>query len=412
MSLILACTLLLAPSASLAQQADADAAPSNSGAGLSETEATRQASDQGLLRLNEVLSRAVWSGKDQKLGRASDMVIDLERKQAAFVLLAFGEWFRTSGEVVALPFAAIKLQQALGDARQPDRLAADITRQDLERMRTFPEDDLPDITSRRWALQSSDQFGYEPYWSQVAGPKPPQEAQPQSEFEASDGQRQSTDEAAEGDQPAQPANELQTVTATSLLEKPVQGPDQLMRGRVVDLIVDMREGRVVYALVASGQALGLGGRFVIVPFAELTFDRENEVFALNASQQTLRGLSFAPDNWPNLTDEAWAAQLHEQFDREPYWQVFGYGGYTRPGVPAANEEQIRQMLQKAGLPADRIDQLADRAFPITGVREAVEQAQLDAGLSQQEAELQAESITNQLEKLKRQGAGESPSPDN
>jgi hypothetical protein len=111
-------------------------------------------------------------------------------------------------------------------------------------------------------------------------------------------------------------------------------------GELSDLIVDMREGKIVYGILTRTD-----GQLVAVPFSALQYETSQEQFVLDIEPQTLDQLAFAQDSWPDMTSEQWASTVHEQFNREPYWQVFGYGS---PGQPQQQQQQQEQQQQQQG----------------------------------------------------------------
>jgi sporulation protein YlmC with PRC-barrel domain len=383
--------------------------------GLREEQATQLARQQGLLRLERTFDRPVQTPDGEQLGTVADLAIDTQRGQVAFVMLSFGEWFGMGGRLAAVPFEAFSLSP------QRDALISGVTKDQLEQARTFRRGEEPDITSRQWAKEVGEQFGYRPYWTRGVDAQPmedePDEAgdqarrvgitpsDPEGPAEAEGGDlpgaapRQAEDEAPHGPP-------LAIMLGRELLDQAAIDGENQPLGKMSDLIVDMREGRIAFALLRAEGIEGMDRALVAVPYSALSFSPARQRFMLEADRQTLRTLAFAPDNWPDLTNEQWASRLHAQFNRQPYWQVFGYGAYLqaagpRPMPPQA--ESVPQALQQAGVTTEQIDRLEAAGFPLPRVKAAVQQALLDQGLSQQEAHTQAQQISKQIQQLKGQG---------
>lgn len=74
-------------------------------------------------------------------------------------------------------------------------------------------------------------------------------------------------------------------------------------GKVKDLMIDLADGSVSYAVVSYGGFLGMGDKLFAVPFEALTVDPENHAFLLDASKERLENApGFDKDSWPNFAD--------------------------------------------------------------------------------------------------------------
>jgi sporulation protein YlmC with PRC-barrel domain len=93
-------------------------------------------------------------------------------------------------------------------------------------------------------------------------------------------------------------------------------------GDVTDLMVDVVSGRIVYAVVAVGAMLGLGGERYAVPWSAVAHDADAGVFRLRISKATLADAPVVErEFWPGMTDdERWARAVHEHFGATPYWE--------------------------------------------------------------------------------------------
>ena len=88
-------------------------------------------------------------------------------------------------------------------------------------------------------------------------------------------------------------------------------------GQLEDVVIDVTQGRVAYALVAPS---GAGDRLVPVPWGALSRDAAGDrfVLALDAAGFA-RAPAFARDQWPPMADAAWARELHGHYGAPPYW---------------------------------------------------------------------------------------------
>lgn len=90
-------------------------------------------------------------------------------------------------------------------------------------------------------------------------------------------------------------------------------------GRIKNLLVDVRENRVLYAVLSDGGFLNLGETFTVVPYSALKASGSEQRFTLDATEQSLKPLSFKESAWPDLTNRQWVQSVHAQFNQDPYW---------------------------------------------------------------------------------------------
>ncbi len=82
-------------------------------------------------------------------------------------------------------------------------------------------------------------------------------------------------------------------------------------GKVKDIMLDVRGGRIAYVVLSSGGFLGIGDRLFAIPWNVLTLDTDRECFVLNVSSQRIKDApGFDKDNWPSMADTAWATSIH------------------------------------------------------------------------------------------------------
>ncbi|MFA9478446.1 PRC-barrel domain-containing protein [Phycisphaerales bacterium AB-hyl4] len=124
-----------------------------------------------------------------------------------------------------------------------------------------------------------------------------------------------------------------------LLDFEVRGRDDQEIGQLQDLVIDTREGRVIYGILSYGGILGIGEELAPVPFQALQFDEQEERFTLDATEEQLDQVAYQEGEEPDWQDQQWAMQTHQAFDEEPYWQVFGY---APPGEEGMQQQQQQQ----------------------------------------------------------------------
>lgn len=82
-------------------------------------------------------------------------------------------------------------------------------------------------------------------------------------------------------------------------------------GEIRHIMLDVRGGRIAYAVLSSSGFLGVGNKLFAIPWNALTLDAENRCFILDIDKGTLRNApGFDKDNWPSMGDPRWATEVH------------------------------------------------------------------------------------------------------
>ena len=92
-------------------------------------------------------------------------------------------------------------------------------------------------------------------------------------------------------------------------------------GKISEIMLDVPEGRIAYAVLEFGGVLGMGNKLFAVPWQSLVLDADNKCFILDIDQERLKKApGFDKDNWPSMADEQWASSIHSFYGKQPYWQ--------------------------------------------------------------------------------------------
>ncbi|HLK64239.1 MAG TPA: PRC-barrel domain-containing protein [Bryobacteraceae bacterium] len=91
-------------------------------------------------------------------------------------------------------------------------------------------------------------------------------------------------------------------------------------GKVNEIMIDIPSGQVAYAVLSFGGVLGIGNKLFAVPWSSLTVDQDEQCFILDVDKRTLETApGFDKNNWPDMADETWGAQVYKHYGRSPYW---------------------------------------------------------------------------------------------
>lgn len=108
--------------------------------------------------------------------------------------------------------------------------------------------------------------------------------------------------------------------ANTLIGNDVYNHKEEDLGDIKEIMLDMRSGRVAYAVLSFGGFLGLGQKLFAVPWNALTLDTINKRFILNIEKERLSSApGFNPDSWPDMADPIWAGEVHAYYGTQPYY---------------------------------------------------------------------------------------------
>lgn len=102
--------------------------------------------------------------------------------------------------------------------------------------------------------------------------------------------------------------------ADTLLGNDVYSQNDEDLGDIKEIMLDMRTGKISYAVLSYGGFLGVGEKLFAVPWQVLKLDTENKRFILNVDSAKLDSApGFDKDHWPNMADPTWANSIHSYY---------------------------------------------------------------------------------------------------
>jgi len=91
-------------------------------------------------------------------------------------------------------------------------------------------------------------------------------------------------------------------------------------GKVDEFVLDFDTGRVAYVIVSVGGFLGIGDKLFAVPWEYFSVRPDEHTLYVDIDKQMLLDApNFERNRWPEMTDEAWANQIHRHYSQKPYW---------------------------------------------------------------------------------------------
>lgn len=114
------------------------------------------------------------------------------------------------------------------------------------------------------------------------------------------------------------------MAASTLDGTKVMSSDGEHIGKISDIMLDLRSGRVAYAVLAEGGFLGMGSTLHAIPWSALTLDTDEKCFFVDITAEQIKNEpGFDMDHWPSMADAQWGATVHQYYNRDPYWSATG-----------------------------------------------------------------------------------------
>jgi sporulation protein YlmC with PRC-barrel domain len=112
------------------------------------------------------------------------------------------------------------------------------------------------------------------------------------------------------------------LSSTTIIGNTVVNPAGEQLGNIKELMIDLNEGRIAYAVLSFGGFLGIGDKLFAIPWEAFTIRPEDHDFILEVDKEVLGNApGFDKENWPdNAKYEAgWLLGVYEYYGFSPYW---------------------------------------------------------------------------------------------
>ena len=117
------------------------------------------------------------------------------------------------------------------------------------------------------------------------------------------------------------------VSASTMTGDGVRNPAGDDLGNIQEIMLDVHDGSIAYAVVSFGGFLGMGDKLFAVPWKALTLVQDEEYFLLDVDKTVLEDApGFDKANWPDFSDPSWGQGIHEHYGMTPYWNREGLQG--------------------------------------------------------------------------------------
>ncbi|WP_269849980.1 PRC-barrel domain-containing protein [Methanosarcina horonobensis] len=112
-------------------------------------------------------------------------------------------------------------------------------------------------------------------------------------------------------------------------------------GKIEELMIDIQDGRVGYAVLSFGGFLGMGDKLFAIPWQALNLRVHDHAFVLDIPKETLENAKgFDKDHWPLTTREE-LSRTYTYYGYQPYWQTGVTEQIGLPGETIGSERMVR-----------------------------------------------------------------------
>ncbi len=114
------------------------------------------------------------------------------------------------------------------------------------------------------------------------------------------------------------------LTAASIKGTPVRDKHDEVLGNIKDLMIDLRTGEVIYAVLSVEDGfLNMGSKYFAVPLQAFSVDTINERMVLDVSKERLeKAPGFDKDNWPQQPQADFIISVYAFYNVERFHQAF------------------------------------------------------------------------------------------
>jgi len=104
------------------------------------------------------------------------------------------------------------------------------------------------------------------------------------------------------------------LSASTLNGNDVYNPNGDKLGSIKEIMLDIENGKVCYAVLSFGGFISLGEKLFAVPWSALAIDTINKRFVMDTDEERLKNApGFDTNNWPNMADPTWEKSVHTGF---------------------------------------------------------------------------------------------------
>lgn len=107
--------------------------------------------------------------------------------------------------------------------------------------------------------------------------------------------------------------------ADTLIGNDVYNHQEEDLGDIKEIMLDVPNGNIRYAVLSFGSFLSMGEKLFAVPWSALKLDTVNKRFLLDVNKERLKDApGFEKDAWPDFADQTLVDNLHSYYGTKPH----------------------------------------------------------------------------------------------
>jgi sporulation protein YlmC with PRC-barrel domain len=283
----------------------------------------------GAAKATDVIGMTVNNVQDQKLGKVSDLALDVESGRIVEVIIATGGFMGMGSTLTAVPPNALQR-----DAAQ-HVLKLDISK---EKFSAAPRFDVAKWDENTQSNRLSEAYGYygqQPYFAHGEY----QTTNAEGTFANSSPRNMDGTINNAGVRAADASHNVEAAgiagsslsevssrklgfieKASKLMGTSVKNLQDENLGKVDNFAVDLPGGRIVAVIVSSGGFIGIDNELSAVPPTAFRFDAAHDTLQIDASKDSLvSSPHFKGSEWPDLSQTEYFTGVYRAYNVEPYF---------------------------------------------------------------------------------------------
>lgn len=225
------------------------------------------------MRLSQLIGKDIRNAQGEDLGDIKDVIIDVNNGRVHYVVLSFGGFLGLGDKLFAYP------ARSFTPASNKDELILNVAKERLKDAPGFESNKYPDFGTADYRERVDSYFG----------PTVKIETRPN----------------------------MRLIRGSELLGKNVNGANGRDLGEIEDVVINMANGNVRYAVLAFDQSWSLNDKLFAFPlqsFKQGATWRDDLV--LNISKEKLNNVpGFDKSRWPNVNDPQWITDIERYLVR-------------------------------------------------------------------------------------------------
>ena len=112
------------------------------------------------------------------------------------------------------------------------------------------------------------------------------------------------------------------VSASKIIGEAVINRQNESLGKIHELVIDAKDGRLAYAVLSFGGFMGMGNKLFAMPWKAFEFAATENKLILNVDKEKLKAApGFEQDaKWPDFADRTWGSRIYSYYGYDPYWK--------------------------------------------------------------------------------------------